>query len=260
MELTVLSSHGLRAFNFFQKLSPYAAVSIVSDPEKSDGRKPACQRQKMPVGRAGNWKPEWNHSLSFDLGPYKSSSPPSNKYPEDFFVRFEVRCKSRVFGTRMVGEVLVPLGDLVRESSEAPRFLSYQVRTSDGRSNGVLNFSYRVTGKFICTKTSTEDHKFEATFPSPGVQDFKNWSPEAVPVKPKDISYPSIDIDDIRSPSLVPPILTRQTVPYGNVFYTGNYNRQDAPYYKPCVPVPVAGHGPGQYPSKTEVTGYSYYL
>lgn len=247
LELTVLSCQGLGAFNFFQKVSPYAAVSIVSDrPDSSDGGNWPSQRQKTPVDRAGNRKPEWNHALTFDLGPYKSSHG-GEKYPEDFFVMFELRCKGTVFQNRTIGEVRVPLSDLIGEFRGARRFLSYQVRTIHGRANGVLNFSYKVNGigKFMCTNTTSY----------PAVQESKYPLPEAIPVKPKDISYPSIDIDDILPPPLVPPSPMRQTVPYDNVFYAGN---RDGCTYEPYEPVP----GPGQYPSRMEVTGYgySYYL
>lgn len=244
LELTLLSCRDLKAFNFFQKLSPYVAVSIVSGPDSSGGsRSQEChQRQKTPVDRAGNRNPEWNHTLSFSLRPHEKSSSADQKSPAgDTHVRFEIRCEGPVFGNRAIGEVRVPLADLVDEFSGAARFQSYQVRTSSqGRPNGVLNFSYRVNGRSMKTKVGDQDPKFEPT-------------EEAIQRKPKDISYPSIEAEDVQPLSPAP---SRRKPPPGYVLYVRN-NGQDTCTCGPNAPAPPRQ---GKYPaSKMEVTGYGYY-
>ncbi|OWM89825.1 uncharacterized protein LOC116199217 [Punica granatum] len=260
LELTVLSCRDLKAFNFFQKLSLYAAVSIFSDPANSNGRHTSCQpqRQKTLVDRVGDRNPDWNHTMSFNLEPFKSS-PADEKLSEDVFVRFEVRCEGTVFGNRTVGETRVPLRDLVEEFHGARRFLSYQVKTGDGRANGVLNFSYKVNGKSSTETSATDNQKFRTVEPTPRVHELRFSSPEVIQTKPKDISYPRIDIADTQPVSLLPLMLSQQTAPYDNVFYAQS-NRQDIYSYEMYPPAPVPENVPRQYPSKMEVTGYGYSL
>ncbi|GLU04120.1 hypothetical protein SLE2022_212830 [Rubroshorea leprosula] len=81
--------------------------------------------------------------------------------------------------------------DLIDEFDKALRFVSYQVRSCDGKANGVLNFSYKLVGS---TKKLVKDHtklQFPAEkFHYPKLDDDDEYS--------GDIKYPSLD--DIRSP------------------------------------------------------------
>ncbi|KAG6724799.1 hypothetical protein I3842_02G000100 [Carya illinoinensis] len=140
IELKVLSCKDLRAFNFFQKLSAYTLVSIVSDdPSKKLEQN---QQQRTPNDIEGEGNPDWNHEMRFDLKEV------SLEDYDHLFIHFDVRHQGLMFGDKTIGEVHVPLKDLIKESNfGVVRFVSYQVRTTDGRPNGVLSFSCKVNGK-----------------------------------------------------------------------------------------------------------------
>ncbi|XP_041006934.1 protein SRC2 homolog isoform X1 [Juglans microcarpa x Juglans regia] len=140
IELKVLSCKDLRAFNFFQKLSAYTLVSLVSDdPSKKLEQN---QQQRTPNDLEGDGNPDWNHEMRFDLNEV------SLEDYDHLFIHFDVRHQGLMFGDKTIGEVHVHLKDLIEESNfGVVRFVSYQVRTTDGRPNGVLSFSCKVNGK-----------------------------------------------------------------------------------------------------------------
>ncbi|XP_021826828.1 uncharacterized protein LOC110767559 [Prunus avium] len=142
IELKLISCKDLKAFNFFQKLSVYAVVSIFNDEMKKDEQQQHLQRQKTPVDRDGDGNPEWNHTVHFDIKDMSLVDKLDHLY-----VKFDMRCEGILFGKKSLGKVRVPFTDLLDEVNEAVRFLSYQVRTCDGKPNGVLNFSSKVIRK-----------------------------------------------------------------------------------------------------------------
>ncbi|KAH7518987.1 protein SRC2 [Ziziphus jujuba] len=145
IEMKVISCKDLKAFNFFQKLSVYAVVCIASDDpsKKMVQQKKEDQVQRTPTDTQGDGNPEWNHQLRFDLK--------LNSDEDHLFLHFNLRHAGIVFGLggdRTIGEVRIPLKDLLEDASSngVVRFVSYQVRTSDGKPNGVLNLSYKLIG------------------------------------------------------------------------------------------------------------------
>lgn len=143
LEVKVMSCRDLKAFNFFQKLSVYVVVSIIGDAnedrKKNHKRKVVVQRQKTPIHRDGDGNPEWNHTMHFDLKEISKLDP-----GQDLFVKFDMRSEGIIYSNKTIGEVCVLLKDLIDESKgETVRFVSYQVETTDGKPNGVLNFSYK---------------------------------------------------------------------------------------------------------------------
>ncbi|KAA8529961.1 hypothetical protein F0562_034435 [Nyssa sinensis] len=152
LQLKVISCKHLKAFNFFHKLSIFSVVSISFDPSTSN-KDQRLLKQKTPVDTQGNGNPEWNHDLHFDL---TALSP-----PPDFttlFLNFEMRCQGLIYGNNTIGQVSVPFKDLMDDSHGAVKFLSYQVRTTDGKRNGVLNFSYNMVldGGMMINKTKND--------------------------------------------------------------------------------------------------------
>lgn len=150
LELKVSYCKDLRAFNFFQKLSAYALVSIVSDdPNKKLERN---QQQRTPADGEGDGNPEWNHEMRFDLKEV------SFQDCEHLFLQFDLRHQGVMFGDKTIGEVRVAFKDLTQQSNLGVlRFVSYQVRASDGKPNGVLSFSYKVTGTTSASSSSPHD-------------------------------------------------------------------------------------------------------
>ncbi|KAK8690193.1 hypothetical protein V6N13_088894 [Hibiscus sabdariffa] len=143
IHLRLISCKSLKAFNFFQKLSVYALVSIANDDDNNLhlNLDPKLS-QRTPTDREGDGNPEWNHTVRFQL------CDDLVRDCDKYFLHFDLYHEGAMFGDKFIGEVVVPFVDLIRESNGAVRFVTYQVRTRDGKSNGELNFSFMVkTGK-----------------------------------------------------------------------------------------------------------------
>ncbi|KAL4368420.1 hypothetical protein GQ457_05G016480 [Hibiscus cannabinus] len=139
LELKLISCTNLKAFNFFHQISAYTVVSmvIINDNDKSKKKqhhKKHLQRQKTSIQRGGR-NPEWNHLFQFDL----------QRETHHLFLNFDVRLDGLV--DRTIGQVRLPLKVLIDEFSGVVRLLTYQVRDSDGKPNGLLKFSYKLKGK-----------------------------------------------------------------------------------------------------------------
>lgn len=140
LEIKLLWCRGLTAFNFFQKLTVYVSGSIISEDERIKLTQEQKQEQKTPVDEEGDGNPEWNYTMNFDL-----KSIPNITNIQNFSIIFEVRNHGQVLWDKNIGEVRVPLKDLIESVGfGVVRFASYEVRSSDGKPNGVLDFSYKV--------------------------------------------------------------------------------------------------------------------
>ncbi|KAM7509346.1 hypothetical protein LguiA_019799 [Lonicera macranthoides] len=175
LEVKVMYCKDLKLFNFFQKLSVYALVSLLTDDDDNDkggggrgGRrsdkegdenyekakvklKLKKQQQRTPTDTEGEANPEWNHEIRFDLG---SSFNSLDDFDDDrLFLHFDLRSEATgllaIGGDRSIGEVWVPLKDLIQPHNlnGIARFVNYEVRTLDGKSNGVINFSFKLSFK-----------------------------------------------------------------------------------------------------------------
>ncbi|XP_028761174.1 protein SRC2 homolog [Neltuma alba] len=144
IELKIISCKDLKNFNFFQKLTIYTLVYIHSiHPERKLDEKQA-QEQKTHTDREGNENPEWNEVMKFYLGWVSLHDC------DDLFLHFEFRHDGLIIGDKLIGEVRVPLKDLILEAGNAPgvvRFLNYEIRNGEGKPNGIFNFSCRLIDK-----------------------------------------------------------------------------------------------------------------
>ncbi|XP_010249359.1 PREDICTED: protein SRC2-like [Nelumbo nucifera] len=189
LQLKVVSCRHLKAFNFFQKLSVYAVVSIVSD-ESQQNQPLQPQKQRTPIDRNGDGNPEWNHEMEFDLKHISFLDC------DHVFIDFDLRCDGIIFGDKSIGEVRVPFKHLVDEFDGSVRFASYQVRSADGKPNGVLNFSYKLNDKGKKYPASENENggfpvpSVEAHYPSPHIN---NLAPA--------IHYPYPDIHYVPPPA-----------------------------------------------------------
>ncbi|GKV02797.1 hypothetical protein SLEP1_g15187 [Rubroshorea leprosula] len=187
LELTLISCRGLRAFNFFQKLSVYSVVYIVDEEQnRKEQQQKRLQCQKTPIARREGGNPEWNHLFHFDLRSL------SHDHRDNLFLRFDLRCEGLV--NRTIGGVRVPMKDLIDEFDKALRFVSYQVRSCDGKANGVLNFSYKLVGstkkvvknhtgfQFLAEKVHypklEDDDEYSGSIKYPSLDDFYSPAPQ----------------------------------------------------------------------------------
>lgn len=161
VDIKLISCNNLKSFNFFQKPSVYAVACIGTGDRR--GKAERSQVQKTPTDRYGGRNPEWNHEMSFDLDQIPSTQR------NLLFLEFDLLC-DRILGDRLLGQVRVPLSDLIEGADLSIRFVRYQVRTSDGKSNGILNFSYKVNikGKIACYPTV--DSSPAVIFPFPAIE------------------------------------------------------------------------------------------
>lgn len=219
IELKILSCKGLKAFNFFQKLTVYAVVSIVSgDPQRKLKQE---QQQRTPTDGEGDGDPEWNHGMQFNLKKDVLEDC------DNLLVQFDLKHEGGIlFVDRTIGEVRVPLKDLLEESNGAVRFMSYEVRSTDGKPNGVLNFSFKVNGLRKFTESN-----------SPGSH--ITGYPIVNPLSPK-IQYPQIE-DDTPSERIQYPSLELEVTSLNAYSYPAN---QEANYLPPATQESYNFHPP----------------
>ncbi|XP_062230442.1 protein SRC2-like [Phragmites australis] len=127
LELTLISAKDLKEVNLLSKMEVYAVVSLAGDPRS---------RQRIQADRTGGRNPTWNATLRFTV-------PASGAGSLHVLLRAE-----RSLGDRDVGEVHIPLSELLSGAPDGPvpaKFVAYQVRKiSSGKPQGVLNFSYKL--------------------------------------------------------------------------------------------------------------------
>lgn len=182
VQVKLISCKDLKAFNFFQKLSVYAVVSIASDDPSKKVQENQVQSQRTPTDTEGDGNPEWNHELRFDLKGCDDDN-------DHLFLQFNLRHQGMVFGfgDKTIGEVRIPLKDVMEEACYGVvRFVSYQVRNTDGKPNGVLNLSYKyLNGK----PNKTDPAGGGGTISGTGFQ---------IPVTK--IQYPSVQLEPVALP------------------------------------------------------------
>ncbi|KAK9276837.1 hypothetical protein L1049_006374 [Liquidambar formosana] len=232
IELKVMSCRNVKAFNFFQKLSVYVVVSILEDDKKQRKQKP-LQRQKTGIDKDGDGNPEWNHVIHFDL---KGICLPLHH----LFLKFHLRCDGIVYGNKTIGQVTVPLKDLILHHSNGDvRFLSYQVTTAHGKPNGVFKFSYKMIHGGNRTPTTTTTTTTESGPPALDSSSSLSLS-SGVDFPTEKIRYPSVeedddDDDDCPSPGICYPSVEVEYSPPQEIY---RFPSQTFYYQTPALPLP----------------------
>ncbi|CAK8542773.1 unnamed protein product [Lathyrus sativus] len=144
INLKLISCKDIQAFNFFQKLTLYAQVSISSNNPRIQLNERNTQQQRTPTHRDADedgTNPEWNYDMLFDLAFLSQHSDPA-----EFFLCFEFRHDGLILGDKFIGESRVPITDLISDVDGITRFVSYEIRSAEGKPNGIFNFSYKMEG------------------------------------------------------------------------------------------------------------------
>jgi hypothetical protein len=134
LEVTLLSAKDLKRVNLISRMEVYAVVTISGDP---------LTRQCTQPDPYGGRHPSWNTSFRFNVPPTAATATGCLHV----LLRTE-----RALGDRDVGEVIVPLADILSAGAAAcdpgarpPQLASYQVRKVHRyEPRGVLNVSYRL--------------------------------------------------------------------------------------------------------------------
>ncbi|CAB4275539.1 unnamed protein product [Prunus armeniaca] len=184
LEIKLVSCKDLKAFNFFQKLSVYAIVSlkVISDDaekkvkeaeEQMNEEVVEQQIKKTPTDGEGDGNPEWNHEMRFE---FDHNDDHRQLKDGRLLIHFDLRHQGLGIlgiGDRSIGEVRVPLNDLMIpyippspannsglglggvQQQQRARYVNYQVRTCDEKPNGILTFSYKL--KLLIKGAGTDD-------------------------------------------------------------------------------------------------------
>ncbi|KAK3010488.1 hypothetical protein RJ639_012707 [Escallonia herrerae] len=154
LELNLISAKEIKKIGFLVKMDVFAVVSV------SGGANAA--KQKTPVNSSGDTNPTWNHPMKFTL---EEALIQQNRLT----VVVRLRCQ-RTFGDKDIGEVNVPVKELLEGSGEGQplKFVMYQVRKPSGKPKGVINFSYKFGEVFVGGKPAAKVPEPVTAYPAPG--------------------------------------------------------------------------------------------
>ncbi|KAM0037229.1 putative C2 domain-containing protein [Helianthus debilis subsp. tardiflorus] len=125
LDLTLVSAKGLTKAS---KLSVYAVASI-SDSRTAFSK---VQKFKTPFYKDGGSDPTWNFRMKFTLN--KATGP----------MTLVVKIKgARMLVDKNLGEVRVPIKELLEGEGKTMQIVSYHMIGRDGEVKGVVSFSYK---------------------------------------------------------------------------------------------------------------------
>lgn len=212
LEVTLISAKDLKKVTVFSRMRVYAVASI-------SGGDPRMPMHRTHTDQERGRSPMWHAPLRFSI--------PAGADPRGLALHVLLRAE-RAFGDRDVGEVFVPVQDLI---SAAPddgehRHLSYQVRRPvSGLKGGVLHISY----KLFDAPATTPDAQY--------MQDAAKQPPKGVDAV---TAYPTASA---RSGAAYPPYHRHQSMPYGSAYTDAYAHHHHHPYgYDAAPDVPPYGH------------------
>ncbi|XP_058723473.1 protein SRC2-like [Vicia villosa] len=181
LELNIISAKDLKDVNLFSKMDVYAVVSITGDPLNP-------QTATTHIHRNGGTNPTWNFPVKFTVN---DSLANQNRLS----IEIKLISDRKVAGDTVIGTVHMPLKELLdNPSGDSLRQVSYQVRTSSGKSKGTLNLSYKfgehVGAPAIKSEVKSEKvkgkHESEPVmaYPPPGVAAGSSSVPYGTPYPP----------------------------------------------------------------------------
>ncbi|OMO53544.1 C2 calcium-dependent membrane targeting [Corchorus capsularis] len=141
LEITVVSAKDLKDVNLFTTMDVYAVVSIVSMIREHG------TAQRTPVDKDCGSSPEWNYSMKFNIEEALAQ-------PNGFYLYFRLKSDRRLLGDKEIGDVMVPIKELLDHNNGNEKVKSYDVKTPFGwgkgklEKKGILNFSYKFGEKF----------------------------------------------------------------------------------------------------------------
>ncbi|GAB4843591.1 hypothetical protein Ancab_013555 [Ancistrocladus abbreviatus] len=135
LELNVISANDLNKVSVFSAMELYVVVSL----HDTSATAAAASKQKTPIDKEGGRNPYWNHSMKFTIDNLAAKR-------DILMFIFQILCRRNVGPDKLIGEVHVPVKDLLSAAAKtkATQFVSYQVSKPSGKPKGVLNLSFEL--------------------------------------------------------------------------------------------------------------------
>ncbi|KAF7006891.1 hypothetical protein CFC21_021891 [Triticum aestivum] len=171
LELTLVSASNLPSVNLFSGMQVYAVASVYGDPRT---------RQRTLTDRDGETEPAWNHTVWFAVSPTAAAA--GRAYLHVLLRTERYFAGSFGFGDRDVGEVFIPVADLLAGACATGggtpwRCASYPVRKAQSsRHRGALSIAYRL-GPVVAPPLLPSEPDCQAVMPPcrPARRNF-NWN------------------------------------------------------------------------------------
>lgn len=136
LEIKVTSAKGLKKVS---KMDVFVAAKLSGDPKCSDHRE-----QRTQVVRDSGTSPKWsNDVMKF---PIDQTLAEANR----LVITFKIKCEQRGGGEKDIGEVHVPVKELLDHlgnDKTGQRYVTYQI----GKSKSDISFTYSFTGQVVVT-------------------------------------------------------------------------------------------------------------
>ncbi|XP_020110116.1 protein SRC2 homolog [Ananas comosus] len=244
IDVKTISCRGVKSFVPFQKPYLYAILSLVLAPDDDDDEQQ--QQQRTPVDLDGGENPEWDHPMRLSFSSPRVGPP----RPPPLLLRFDVAARSiPLLGDKVLAAAQVPVAHLLNATAEespagALRHLSYELRAPDGKPNGVLTFSFRITTLGVGGGGITDhvDPSFNVGAP------ISACAPQYSPPTTNVVLYPPLDYPpppEIYPPPPPPPLFPDPEPLYPPPGTRFPFQAHDLELYPPpSVPAPVACYPP----------------
>ncbi|XP_010504403.1 PREDICTED: protein SRC2-like [Camelina sativa] len=267
LELNIYSAKDLENVNLITKMDVYAVVYINGD----DSRK--NEKEKTPIDRTGESEPTWNHAVKFSVDQRLA-------YEGRLTLVVKLVCDRGIFGDKDLGEVEVPVLELLHGSTPSPslnrngqgmmRFVTYQVRTPFGKGQGSLTFSYRFNTPSFEPDSSVSSSSPVCTNPIHTPPDLPATTTTTMTYPPPPSSeasfYPPLSSIE-HPPSSQPQEYSPPPYPYPNPYqYNSHYPAHPINIYPPpspsasnLYPPPYYSTSPPQHQSYPPPPRHSYH-
>ncbi|KAG7582193.1 C2 domain [Arabidopsis suecica] len=262
LELNIYSAKDLENVNLITKMDVYAVVWITGDDSQKN------HKEKTPIDRTGESEPTWNHTVKFSVDQRLA-------HEGRLTLVVKLVC-DRIFGDKDLGEVQVPVLELLHGSSSPSingngqgkmRFVTYQVKTPFGKGQGSLTFSYRFdTPSFKPDLPASSPPVYSNPMDIPS--DYSSTTTNYPPPSSEESFYPLLSSIGY-PPSSPPQDYSAPPYPYPNpnpYQYDSHYPEQPATVYPPAspsasniYPPPYYSTSPTHHQSYPPPPGHSYH-
>ncbi|CDY66029.1 BnaA06g37790D [Brassica napus] len=142
LDLTIISAEDLKDIQLIGKQDLYAVVSINRD---------ARTKQKTKVDKDCGTKPKWRHQIKLTVDDAAANE-------NRLTLVIEIVADRPIAGDKPVGEVSVPVKELLDQNEEEEKTVTYAVRLPNGKTKGSLKFSFKFGEKYTFGGASSAPH------------------------------------------------------------------------------------------------------